>query len=460
MVCFETQILRRLLLEDRPQIRSSKRKIRRRAAMVASLPHDLVLDILLRVDDAAALFRCAAACRQWRGLVADPAMLRRRWPEDARPSLAGFFIKNRARDQEAKVLVPTPRSPLGRRCRSLRSFVPTVPDRAVSLASRRGLLLVRLVPPREADLDQTVLRLAVCNLLLGTCHELPPLMRTTSVGYRDYGCYCCAVLSGDDCRSGEQPPGNSPFYKVVIITAGHEVHWTMFDIHTFSTVKPSWSTTRSHEIMWGNTLGSFCQTDAVVCHGVAYWLFRDDREGCFHLVKLMIGQDDYLTLTWLPVEMLPDRDHRPCLRLNSDDTLSVLQMQETGFQLQICRQERQESFYGSSQWLHPQTIELIHPYWKKTAQGKDTLSILGEKCGKLLVMDGRGRVYAADLETGAMKKVADGPHARPNSPLDAVLLEMDWPAFFVSRLGIDSGEEAARRRRPKGKGGRKTRSHA
>lgn len=137
-----------------------------------------------------------------RGLVADPAMLRRWWPEDVRPSLAGFFIKNWVRDQEARALVPTPRSSLGRRCRSLRSFVPTVPDRAVPLASRRGLLLVRLVPPREADLDQTVLRLAMCNLLLGTCDELPPLTRTTSVGYRDYGCYCCAVLSGDDCRSG------------------------------------------------------------------------------------------------------------------------------------------------------------------------------------------------------------------------------------------------------------------
>ncbi|KAF7040744.1 hypothetical protein CFC21_050625 [Triticum aestivum] len=397
---------------------------------------DLLLDILLRVDDAAALFRCAAACKQWRGLVADPAMLRRRWPEDARPSLAGFFIKNRVRDQEAKALVPTPRSALGRRCRGLRSFVPTVPDRAVPLASRRGLLLVRLIPPREADLDQTVLRLAVCNLLLGTCDELPPLVHTTSVRYSDYGCYCCAILSSDDCRSGSggQPP---PFYEVLIVTAGHEGGRTKFDIHTFSTDKPSWSTRRSYETMWDNTIGSFCQTDAVVCHGVAYWLFHDDKERCFRIVKLMIGQDDYLRFTWLPDEMLPDRDHRPCLRLNSDDTLSVLQMQETGSRLQIWRQEGQDRFYHSSQWLHPQTIELIQPYWKKTTQGKDTLSILGEKCGKLLVMDGRGRVYTADLETGAMKEVADGPHARPNSPLDAVLLEMDWPAFFVSRLGID-----------------------
>ncbi|XBI22944.1 hypothetical protein VPH35_063901 [Triticum aestivum] len=397
------------------------------AAMVASLPHDLLLDILLRVDDAAALFRCAAACKQWRGLITDPAILRRQWPEDAHPSLAGFFIKNRVRDQEAKALVPTPRSALGRRCRSLRSFVPTVPDRAVPLASRRGLLLVRLVRPREADLDQMVLRLAVCNLLLGTCDELPPLMRTTSVGYRDYGCHCCAILSGDDCRSGGgggQPPGNSPFYKVLIITAGHEGQRINFDIHAFSTDKPSWSTTRSLQTMGANTLGSFCQTDAVVCHGIAYWLFRDDTERCFCLIKMTI-QEGYLMFGWPPVAMVRDRRHRPCLSLASDGTLSLIQMPETGSKLEIWGAKSQESQYGVLEWLHPKTIELIQPFWKKKTQGKDTLYVLGEKCGKLLVMNGRGHVYTSDLKTGATKEVADGPHVRPNSPLDAVLLEMD-----------------------------------
>ncbi|KAI5001515.1 hypothetical protein ZWY2020_026165 [Hordeum vulgare] len=402
--------------------------------MPVSLPHDLLLDILLRVDDAAALFRCAAACRQWHGLVADPAMLRRRWPEDRCPSLAGFFIKNRARNQEAKALVPTPRSPLGRRCRSLRSFVPTVPDRAVPLASRRGLLLVRLVPPREADLDQTVLRLAACNLLLGTCDQLPPLMRTTSVRYRDYGCYCCAVLSGDDSRSGgvgadEQPPGSSPFYKVLVITAGHEGQRITFDTHTFSTDKPSWSTSRSLQTIFSSTIGSFCRTDAIVSGGIMHWLFRDEAERCFYVVQVN-EEDNHLSFGWPRVTMLPHRDPRPCLSLNGDGTLSVVQMEKTGSWLEIWRPDGQR-------WLHQQTIELIQPYWKKKkkTQGKDRFYVLGEKGGKLLVMNVRGHVYAADLETGAMEEVADGPHVRPNSPLDAVLLEMDWPAFFVSRLG-------------------------
>ncbi|XP_044445386.1 uncharacterized protein [Triticum aestivum] len=259
---------------------------------------------------------------------------------------------------------------------------------------------------------------------------------------------------------GEQLAGNSPFHEVLIITAGYEGGWTMFDIHTFSTDKLSWSTTRSLQTMWGNTLGSFCQTDAVVCHGIAYWLFRDERRRCYCLVKMTI-QKGYLMFGWPPVLMMLDRNHRPCLSLASDGTLSLLQMQERGSNLEIWGAKSQESPYGVLEWLHPKTIELIQPHWKKKTQGKDTLYVLGEKCGKLLVMNGRGHVYTADLETGAMKEVADGPHVRPNSPLDAVLLEMDWPAIFVSRLGNDSGEAATRRRsRYKGRGSRKTHSRA
>ncbi|XBI69268.1 hypothetical protein VPH35_048357 [Triticum aestivum] len=303
--------------------------------MAASLPDDVLRDILLRLNDAATLFRCATACWRWRTLVTNPTFLRHRWPENSCPSLAGFLIKNPGRDQGGKVLVPAPQSALGRRCRALSSFVPTVPH-SVPLASRRGLLLVRLVPPREADLDQTVLHLAVCNLLLGTCDTLPPLV-CSSVGYSDYGCHCCAVLSDDDCRSSddERPPGNSSFYKVLIVTSGHESQ-LKFDVHTLSSNIPSWSTKRSRATVGANTLGSFCQTDAVVC--------RDER----------------------------------------------------------------------------------------------------------------GHVFTADLKTRAMKEVADRPHGRHNSPLDAVLLEMDWPAFFVSRLGIMSGEADARRRRHRmGRGVRK-----
>ncbi|CAM0875041.1 unnamed protein product [Alopecurus aequalis] len=56
-----------------------------------TLIDDIILEILARVPDAPALLRCAATCKWWRGLVADPSFLRRRWP-DPTYSLLGSFV--------------------------------------------------------------------------------------------------------------------------------------------------------------------------------------------------------------------------------------------------------------------------------------------------------------------------------------------------------------------------------
>ena len=42
------------------------------------LPEDLVLEVLTRVANAAALVRCGTACKRWRALVADPSFVCRR----------------------------------------------------------------------------------------------------------------------------------------------------------------------------------------------------------------------------------------------------------------------------------------------------------------------------------------------------------------------------------------------
>jgi hypothetical protein len=66
---------------------------------------------------------------------------------------------------------------------------------------------------------------------------------------------------------------------------------------------------------------------------------------------------------------------------------------------------------------------------------KRELWLLAERCGTLLVTDNRQRVYTADLETGMMKRVVDWPRRRDVKPSEVVPLEMDWAAFFLSRLG-------------------------
>ncbi|KAI5001494.1 hypothetical protein ZWY2020_026144 [Hordeum vulgare] len=409
--------------------------------MAVSLPDDTLLEIFVRVNDAATLFRCAAACWHWRHLIVDPSFLRCMWPDQSgAASFAAFFNMQRHRDQGAKVLVPTPWSPLGRGRRAISSFVHNVPSsllyRAAPLVCRRGLLLVHLLPPRGAN-HSWVDRLAVCNLLVGRCDLLPPLMDEL-MGLCPYDHHGCAVLSGDDCRSGdgEQSPGSTSFYKVIIITTGRDpLHGFKFDVHTFSCGDESWSmhTKCFGDTIDSNTIGSLCQTDAIVHQGAAHWLFRSWNAQCFCLVKLEDARSGDISFTRLPIPVMHAED-RPCLGLTTTQgALSVLRMQEAASsKLEIWRQ--QEEHDGTSQWLCTDTVELIQP-WRKVTEERDMLYILGEKYGKLLVSDRRRRVYLADLETGTVEAVADWHSLHPNIPLDVVPLEMDWAAFFLSRLG-------------------------
>lgn len=66
-----------------------------------TLPDDVVVEILVRVTDVAALFRCAATCKRCGLLVAEPSFLCRRWPEGvSRPSsLLGFFSVQQPREE-------------------------------------------------------------------------------------------------------------------------------------------------------------------------------------------------------------------------------------------------------------------------------------------------------------------------------------------------------------------------
>jgi hypothetical protein len=120
------------------------------AASAVELPEDAIREVLVRVPDAAARFRCAATCTRWRLLVADPFFLGRRWPSHSPGSsfLFGFFAWRR-RDTEP-VFIEAPLAPLGVGCCSIKLFFPDacasggLLHRAEPLTSCRGLLLMRL----------------------------------------------------------------------------------------------------------------------------------------------------------------------------------------------------------------------------------------------------------------------------------------------------------------------------
>jgi hypothetical protein len=60
---------------------NTRSKTEETAATPVSLMDDAVRDILLRVEDTAALFRYAITCKPWSRLVADPSFLSLRWPD-------------------------------------------------------------------------------------------------------------------------------------------------------------------------------------------------------------------------------------------------------------------------------------------------------------------------------------------------------------------------------------------
>ncbi|XBI42906.1 hypothetical protein VPH35_107741 [Triticum aestivum] len=248
------------------------------AAMAAlSLPGDIVLEILVRVKDPAALFRCTMACNHWRRLVVDPSFLRRHWPEDTfwAPSLMPVFVVVYLRQDPPPEpwFVPVRRSPMGPCRRTLASIVSTTRadlfKYAVPIVSRHNLLLVRLeVLAETVTPNQTILQLAVCDVLVGTCDRLPPLKFSSN--FIDCNSNGYAILTAADCHELSPWSNTWPFFKVVII--GSSYGFLKYDLHVFSSDKASW--TVSTNCFGGNAppKGYWSFSDAIVRRGTAHWL--------------------------------------------------------------------------------------------------------------------------------------------------------------------------------------------
>ncbi|KAM0824523.1 hypothetical protein ACQ4PT_070150 [Festuca glaucescens] len=423
------------------------------AAMPVSLPDDILLEILFRFKDApAVLFRCATTCKQWRGLVAEPAFLRRCWPDqDASSSFAGFFTQELEATGMFTVttpcFTPTPRSVLGPGRRTLRSFMTAaVPaglfGGAAPLASRHGLLLMRLdTYATRGYWNNTILDLAVCNLLTGVCNILPTLKFGSNFDRCKWRGY--AILTGIECRSSDEPvhPSNSSLFKVVII--GYDQ--TTCTLHTFSSDEASWRV-RTHGfdgLVQSNIYRSSCR--AVVHRGTAHWLFSRYGDQCGGVLNLNT-RTGHITVTELPFTMDWHLNSHLFINLAASARLSVFCMQNMGTQLEIWeQQEEQPNKDRGSAWACTSKVELKQP-GKKTENEARELWVLGEKCGTLLLKDIMQGVHTADLQTGMMEEVLDWPHGGYIIPMKTVPLEVDWPSIFASRLDtrflIDSHHDA------------------
>ncbi|XBJ26917.1 hypothetical protein VPH35_004255 [Triticum aestivum] len=416
-----------------PRKKRRQRKKKKKTKRTATLPNDVVLNILARVaDDVATLFRCAVSCKRFRALVADPSFLRRRWPEGARHpcSLLGFIHDTWIYGTTA--FVPVPRSPLGSWRRSLGSFFPTADDLfhdAVPLASRSGLLLVflRTRPDCTDMIERRQIRLAVCNPLAGTWDKLPPLHEVASTMSNAQ----CAILTDrDHCPKGQQRqkplPRYKTFFKVIVIMV--EYSGGPYKIFSFSSAESSWSEPRK---CFEHLKYRFIHANHVVSRGKVHWLIH--YSGNFGTLELDI-ETGHLSITQfsIPPEFFQTSfTHAPVLSVATDGDVSLIFMHKNFLRLHIFTHRHGDEGRGNglADMLHTEVIELKH----KPPRTIETLYMyLGEKSAALLVTDRRSFMRIVNLETGTIDVVtATSGNLKEQTVMP---FEIDWPAFFMSSL--------------------------
>lgn len=415
------------------------------ATTAATLPNDVILEILARLPDEALLFRCAATCKLWSSLVADPSFLRRRWPDNSPhpSSLVGFFPRNGHIRRET--MEPIPRGPRsassGLRRRPLGSLPPEADglfDRARPLASRGGLLLLHFIPrhARVHDSRPTSIHFAVCNLLAGSCEVLPPLQCKSvydSVKLEGFG-----IIAGTDFCSGVQQQrrplrGFSALFKVLLIGSSHDGmrHY----LYTFSSDQPSWSAPSSFlDCLKHHKYLMMIQQSAVVRQGTAHWLCWDFSDVYNYDVNAETGR---ASLAKLPVPVgahycfLPYST--PKLTVGVDGALLLVRLHTEGVWIEIwTRQDGRDQSVdsGSAGWLRTGVVEIEQP--KQKLIQRPECVCLGEKSGTMLLVDQDGRAHLVDLETGTVEEMTG--RFKGKEWMTAVAVEIDWPALFLSRL--------------------------
>jgi hypothetical protein len=303
---------------------------------------------------------------------------------------------------------------------------------AVPLTARCGLLLVRL----DADRDDSILHLAVCNLLVGVCDELPPLGGDAQFSKSGY-----AILTSTDCSSSSTEEqllqDYLTFSKVIVIGMTH--YASLGNLYIFSASEGRWSLPRKlilDDTAKGKIRGPLRSPDAVVCGGMLHWVLGNRRS------KLHMLDVDTETCGASRKEIFAPANglgfDEPQLRATADGRLSLIFLRRPDLTLHIyMRQEDsgESEDDADAGWIYSGIVKLKPPqYIERRETLKMYLGMLGEKGGTILLSDTQ-HVYTVDLETGAMDEVADcfgSQHPiRPN----IMLLEMDWRAFFAYRLG-------------------------
>jgi hypothetical protein len=268
----------------------------------------------------------------------------------------------------------------------------------------------------------------------GTCDVLPFLKGLCE----SFGIGGSAILEADYCSNGENTPlpGYSTFFKVLIL--GYESS-SGYSMYTFSSAESRWIALPKKCLRLKEPI--FIHSEAVVCRGNVHWLgwdtlnfytleFSNDT-GNICLIKLPIprGQDE-----------LKHFDS-PRLSVTTDGNLSFLRLHWKCLELEIwtCRGEK-ESVNGAEKWVHSKMI-VLKPKKPHQVIGdgsaewlhKPSCMCVGQRSGTLFITSDRELRYIVNLEDEAIEEVPS-EYCNRIKKHNVVPFEMDWPAFFVSRL--------------------------
>ncbi|CAO2187395.1 unnamed protein product [Urochloa humidicola] len=396
------------------------------AQCVPSLPPDLLAEILARVPrDVAFLFRCALVCKRWRRLLADPAFLRRLFPDAGRSSsLLGFFVQRRSRPSattwrtvanifnfksRVPAFVPAPGSALGPRRRFLTSFLSAAAagsgllDNAEPLAERGGLVLLRVFP-RAAAAGSKMFSLCVCSLLTGKLDVLPPLDAACfdGEGVRGY-----AVLPSGDLGPLPQQPADGYSNLCQVLLVGVHSEGKQLNVRSFSTAATAsqdWliGTAYSFSGDAGSFSGPFGSNVATVYCDTANWLFQ-----------------------------LNDPTTGPTM-FTVDVTVSTGEVCAYILDIPV-----DWSNTGRFHLLYQKHNSLL----VRTVQGRSEMLLatmcVAEKSDTALVFLSSypGEAYLLDLQSKLITTVLAGWSESYNYKT-AVPYEINWPELFMSRLGV------------------------
>lgn len=319
---------------------------------------------------------------------------------------------------------------------------PSFFDHAVPLVSRHGLLLVRLGlsgrstddPNHTSDDDEL---LAVCNLLTGTVHVLPRLKHGSAAHGHHMTGYAILTSTADYSSSDDDS------FKVLAIGISQSTR--QYRLRTFSSSggEPGWNT-RCGIVDGGGRIDSpFMQHNAVVCGGMARWLFQGKSAGylyydvsAFYTLGVSAESGD-VSFTKLPVRgyqlMYDFKFEESYFSVDTEERPVLIYPQRQNLQLNILTW-----YYHNNTMMFPdaQVLMLEPPYPRNNEIGV-VYTCLGQNSGTLLVKDNHRRVYAADIKTGVMHEVTGKwPRTCNLRRSKTVPVEMDWPTLFLSRLRV------------------------